>query len=268
MRHRWSEALAVTILLVGPAVCSVALGRSVAVVDVRAQGTAGNADEDGKIWAGVYSAVQAERGQKVYEALCTRCHGLDLLGSKNAGSGPALKDTNFWVSWERAPLSSLLSKIQRTMPYDSPGSLRDDDYTDVLSFVLSQNKFPAGKAELTATVAADTRITRPPGTASEVPNFSLVQVVGCLTESPRGWTLTRATSPQVAREETPTAAAIKDAAGRALGSTELRLIGAGHFKPEAAAGRRVEARGLLSTASDTASIDLLSLQTVSPTCAN
>lgn len=251
-------------MLFVPAVCAVGLGRSVAAVELRAQGTA---DEDAKIWAGVYSTEQAQRGQKVYEALCTRCHGLDLMGSRNAGAGPSLKDTNFWVVWERQPVGAMLSKIQRTMPLDSPGSLRDDDYTDVLSFILAQNRFPAGKAELTAPLAADTRITRPPGTASEVPNFSLVQVVGCLTEdASRGWTLTRATSPQATREETPTAAAIKDAADRALGSTELRLIGAGHFKPEA--GRRVEARGLLNKASETASLDLLSLQTVSPSCAN
>ena len=148
MRTRMRHAVVAALLVGGPALCSAVLGRTVLTTSVHAQ--AAQAD-DAKIWAGVYTAEQAQRGQKAYEAFCTRCHGLDLLGSKNAGSGPALKDANFWVSWERAPLSSILSKIQRTMPYDSPGSLRDDDYTDLLSFILSKNAFPAGKAELAPT---------------------------------------------------------------------------------------------------------------------
>ena len=164
---------------------------------------------------------------------------------------------------------SLLSKIQRTMPYDSPGSLRDDDYTDLLSFILSKNAFPAGKSELVAAGLGDIRVVRPAGTASEVPNFALVQVVGCLAQRPdTGWVLTSATAPQVTRDETPNAAAIKDAVARGLGSAEFRLIGVGHFKPEAAAGQRVEARGLLNKVSDDARLDVLSLQAVSASCAN
>jgi hypothetical protein len=255
------------VLLLGPVVSSLVLGRTFLDTPVHAQ-NAVQAD-DAKIWSGVYTTEQAQRGQKAYEAFCTRCHGLDLLGSRNAGSGPALKDGNFWVSWERAPLSSLLSKIQRTMPYDSPGSLRDDDYTDLLSFILSRNAFPAGKSELAAASVADIRVTRPAGTASEVPNFALVQVVGCLTQGPdRAWILTSATAPQVTRSETSDAAAIKDAAARPLGSAQVRLVGTGHFKPEAAAGQRVEARGLLNKGSDDARLDLLSLQPVSASCAN
>ena len=266
MRTRMRHAVVAALLVGGPALCSAVLGRTVLTTSVHAQ--AAQAD-DAKIWAGVYTAEQAQRGQKAYEAFCTRCHGLDLLGSKNAGSGPALKDSNFWVSWERAPLSSILSKIQRTMPYDSPGSLRDDDYTDLLSFILSKNAFPAGKAELAPTTVADIRVTRPVGTASEVPNFALVQVVGCLTKgADSSWMLTSATAPQVTRSETSDAAAIKDAAARPLGSAQVRLIGAGHFKPEPSTGQRVEARGLLNKGSDDARLDLLSLQAVSASCAN
>jgi len=266
MRTRMRLAIVAALLVGGPALCSAVLGRTVLNTSVHAQ--AAQAD-DAKIWAGVYTAEQAQRGQKAYEAFCTRCHGLDLLGSRNAGSGPALKDVNFWVSWERAPLSSILSKIQRTMPYDSPGSLRDDDYTDLLSFILSKNAFPAGKSELVATGVADIRVTRPVGTASEVPNFALVQVVGCLTKgADSSWVLTSATAPQVTRSETSDAAAIKDAAARTLGSAQVRLIGAGHFKPEPSTGQRVEARGLLNKGSDDARLDLLSLQAVSASCAN
>jgi hypothetical protein len=80
--------------------------------------------------------------------------------------------------------------------------------------------------------------------------------------------LTSATAPQVTRSETSDAGAIKDAAARPLGSAQVRLIGAGHFKPEPAAGKRVEARGLLNKGADDARLDVLSLQPVSASCAN
>jgi len=256
---RLHNALVVALLFAAPVVSSAVLG----------QASQSAPPDDAKIWAGVYTTEQAQRGQKAYEAFCTRCHGLDLLGGRGAGGGPALKDTNFWVSWERAPLSSLLSKIQRTMPYDSPGSLRDDDYTDLLSFVLSKNGFPTGKTSLVAAAVADVRVVRPVGAASEVPNFSLVQVVGCLTQTPdSSWMLTSATAPQLTREEAPNAAAIKDAAGVPLGTAQVRLVGLAHFKPQPSAGRRVEARGLLDKSSDAARLDVLSLQPVSGSCAN
>ena len=266
MRSQLRHALLVAVLVGGPTLGSAVLGGTFLDVPVQAQAQA----DDAKIWSGVYSTQQAQRGEKTYEAFCTRCHGLNLLGGRQgAGGGPALKDTNFWVSWERAPISSLFSKIQRTMPLDSPGSLRDDDYTDLLSFILAQNTFPAGKVELVPAAVADVRIMRPAGAAAEIPNFSLVQVVGCLTQSPdKGWLLTSATAPQATRDEAPSAAAISDAARRPLGSTQLQLIGVGHFKPETSTGRRVEARGLLSKASDDQRLDVLSLQSVSGTCAN
>jgi alcohol dehydrogenase (cytochrome c) len=34
------------------------------------------------------------------------------------------------------------------MPSNAPGSLKPEEYADVLSFVLSSNKYPAGKTEL------------------------------------------------------------------------------------------------------------------------
>jgi mono/diheme cytochrome c family protein len=267
MRHRSHLVVLVATLLCGPSIGSALLGRT--IVDSRLHAQSAQSD-DAKIWAGVFSAEQSQRGQKAYEAFCTRCHGLNLLGGRaGAGGGPSLKDANFWLDWERAPLSSLLSKIQRTMPLDSPGSLRDDDYTDLLSFILSQNSFPSGTTELVAAAVADVRIVRPVGTAAEVPNFALVQVVGCLTPGPdNGWILTSATAPQTTRDDAPNAAAITDAARRPLGSAQLRLIGASHFRPEASTGTRVEARGLVSKATDDMRLDLLSLRTVAASCGN
>jgi mono/diheme cytochrome c family protein len=222
------------------------------------------------IWAGIYSSTQAARGRVVYEAYCTRCHGLNLLGGRQGGAGgPALKDANFWLSWERAPLSSLYSKISRTMPLDSPASLRDDDYSDVLAFILSQNAFPAGNSELTpASDLANIRVLRQSGEVSEAPNFAVVQVVGCLAPGPNNsWMLTRSTTPLATRDEQPTADAVKDAQGLQLGTGSFRLLNLTRFNPTERVGRKVEARGLLNRA-DSADplIDVLSLTTIGPAC--
>jgi hypothetical protein len=205
----------------------------------------------------------------MYEAYCTRCHGLNLLGGRQGnGGGPALKDANFWLNWERAPLASLYSKISRTMPLDAPASLRDDDYLDLLGFILRENAFPAGSSELKPGAMDAFRIVKKDGTASEAPDFSLVQVVGCLVEGQNGtWLLTRTTPPQVTRDEVSGDASLADAATRALGSGTLRLIGARHFQPETQSGKRVEARGLINRVPGDERLDVLSVRSVGAGCA-
>jgi hypothetical protein len=35
-----------------------------------------------------------------------------------------------------------------TMPFDSPGKLTAEQYSDVIAYIFSANKFPAGNTEL------------------------------------------------------------------------------------------------------------------------
>ena len=44
--------------------------------------------------------------------------------------------------------------MRTTMPEDNPGSLKPQQYADILSFVLKLNGFAAGETELTGTDAA------------------------------------------------------------------------------------------------------------------
>jgi mono/diheme cytochrome c family protein len=260
------------LLIAAAALCATTLvwGAMGAGVRAQAPGAAAAAQpSDVRIWAGVYTTAQAGRGRTIYEAYCTRCHGLNLLGGRGAGGGPALKDAGFWLSWERSSLGNLYSKISRTMPLDSPASLRDDDYTDVLAYILAENTFPAGSVEITPTVnLAEIRIMRKAGEVSEAPNFAVVQVVGCLAPGPNStWTLTRASAPLATRDETPSEAALKDAGGLALGTGTFRLVGAGRFDPASRAGQKMEARGLLNRRSESEQIiDVLSLRSVGATC--
>jgi hypothetical protein len=241
------------------ALCGLVL---VASLGGQTQAPPSASDADTKIWAGVYSSAQATRGKGLYEAYCTRCHGIGMLGGRDgAGGGPALAGDNFWLDWERQTLGGLFSKISKTMPNDSPGSLRADDYSDLLAYILEGNKFPAGTAEIPPTGAGleAVRIARMAGDVAEAPNFALVQVVGCLAPgADKTWMLTRTTRPQLTREEVPPAAALKDAETRQLGDGTFRLISVAAFQSSMRPGQRVEARGLLNRVSSETRLDVLS----------
>jgi len=100
------------------------------------------------ITAGVYSAGQASRGQQVYKAQCGACHGNAMEGT----SGPPLAGENFLSNWSAQPLLNLVDKIQKTMPFNLPGSLSRSQSMDLAAYVLQAGKFPAGPTELSEAV--------------------------------------------------------------------------------------------------------------------
>src|SRR5438876_62016 len=89
---------------------------------------------------GVYSPAQAARGQQLYKTECAACHGVAMDGA----SGPPLTGDNFLSNWSAQPLKSLVDKIQKTMPFNLPGSLSRSQSTDLVAQVLQAGKFPAG----------------------------------------------------------------------------------------------------------------------------
>jgi len=96
------------------------------------------------VTAGVYSAPQAARGAQLYVAQCGSCHGRALDGAV----GPPLIGDGFLANWSARPLAELVDKIQKTMPFEQPGSLSRQQSADLLAYVLQAGKFPAGPAEL------------------------------------------------------------------------------------------------------------------------
>ena len=99
---------------------------------------------------GVYSGAQATRGQAVYKTQCAECHGNALEGTV----GSPLAGDSFLSDWSARPLSALVDKIQKTMPFSAPGSLSRQQSTDLTAYMLQVGKFRAGGAELTdATLA-------------------------------------------------------------------------------------------------------------------
>jgi mono/diheme cytochrome c family protein len=113
---------------------------------------------------GVYSTTQASRGQPVYTTQCAECHGPALEGS----SGPPLAGDAFVAGWSARPLSDLVDKIQKTMPFSLPGSLSRQQSIDLVAYILQSGKFPAGPADLTDAVSSQVAFAaaRPPAAPS------------------------------------------------------------------------------------------------------
>jgi len=114
------------------------------------------AQDKKSVWAGVYSAKQAEHGSELYASTCATCHGADLEGIEQA---PTLAGGTFAQRWDGTTLRKLFERIQE-MPPDAPAKrLSDQESVDVLAFLLSSNKMPAGATALVADKNALAQIT-------------------------------------------------------------------------------------------------------------
>jgi mono/diheme cytochrome c family protein len=100
---------------------------------------------------GIYADEQAQRGQKVFADSCAVCHGDKLEGTTTGG--PTLSGKDFINGWKGMTAGDLFDKISMDMPSNAPGSLKPDQYADVMAYVLSVNKYPAGKTPLPSSAA-------------------------------------------------------------------------------------------------------------------
>jgi len=124
----------ITSLLVGMCAC---LGG--AIRSARAAGPAKTTLD------GVFTDAQAARGKADYNTSCGTCHMEDLSGS---GQALPLAGDAFMDVWEGQTVADLLGLVQGTMPQDKPGTLTSQEALDIITYLLQQNKFPAGKDEL------------------------------------------------------------------------------------------------------------------------
>jgi mono/diheme cytochrome c family protein len=98
---------------------------------------------------GVYTAEQAKRGETVYKEQCASCHGDMLEGS---GPMPPLTGADFSKNWQGKTVADLFEKTHGSMPATAPGSLTPQQTADILAYMFSVAKYPAGAAELSSTV--------------------------------------------------------------------------------------------------------------------
>jgi mono/diheme cytochrome c family protein len=97
------------------------------------------------VWDGVYTAEQAKRGEGRYNQLCASCHGDSLGGGESA---PPLAGGEFLANWNGLTVGDLFERTRKTMPQSKPGSLTREQNAEILAYVFSANRFPAGKTEL------------------------------------------------------------------------------------------------------------------------
>ena len=102
---------------------------------------AGKAQEPSKsVKAGVYTEAQAGRGEALFRTNCASCHAPNRF-----------TDDLFYMSFAGKPLFEMYDVISDTMPEDNPGSLKPQEYADVITYLLKLNKFPEGRDELPPT---------------------------------------------------------------------------------------------------------------------
>jgi len=68
--------------------------------------------------------------------------------------GPPLAGPAFMANWSERPLSEVADKIQKTMPFEKPGSLSKQQSADLTAYILQTGKFPSGQSELTEATLA------------------------------------------------------------------------------------------------------------------
>jgi hypothetical protein len=126
--------------------------------------------------------------------------------------------------------------------------------------MLRSNGFPAGSTELTAERVAAVQILPKEG-AGELPNNTLVRIVGCLARSGNEWTLTNATAP-VRTEKTQ---ADPGDAAVALGTRSFAL----KFvltKLDPFVGQRMSAAGMLIGVGGVNGLNVAVVSRVAETC--
>jgi len=96
------------------------------------------------------------QGEKVYQAQCLACHGVNLeggLGPALAGGVGSLKSDKplktIGSYWPYA--TTLFDYIRRSMPFQAPQSMSNEDVYAVTAYLLHKN----GIVPATATVGAD-----------------------------------------------------------------------------------------------------------------
>ncbi len=87
---------------------------------------------------GIYSAVQASKGKKVYQSQCAMCHGQKLEGV----NAPALIGTDLIGKF--ASVADLYSLISTTMPPQAAGQLEEKKYLGIIAYILEVNGAAAG----------------------------------------------------------------------------------------------------------------------------
>lgn len=122
-----------------------------ATADESARATARN--ETTSIWNAVFTKTQAQRGKAAYTGPCSQCHGHKLDGAPDDPdmfSTPPLAGPKFLRDWDGRSLAALYEYTRMTMPENNPSYLSDQEFVDIVAYMLLASGVPAGGEDLPA----------------------------------------------------------------------------------------------------------------------
>jgi len=207
------------------------------------------------VWDGVFTDAQADRATGIFSQSCERCHTLTSEGTR------PLSGDKFWEGYTQKTVGDLLNFVKTNMPNGQGGSLPGPTYNDLVALILKSNGFPAGKTEVTPETVANVQIIPKDG-PGELPNNTLVRVVGCLApKSGSDWTLTSATTPQRIDKTGP----VPEDATRPLGDRTVTLKFVLN-RLDTFVGQRMAVTGILIGAGGVNGINVATVNRVAEAC--
>ena len=207
------------------------------------------------VWDGVYTDAQADRATGIFSQSCERCHTLTSEGTR------PLSGDKFWEGYTQKTVGDLLNFVKTNMPNGQGGSLPGPTYNDLVALILKSNGFPAGKTEVTPETVANVQIIPKDG-PGELPNNTLVRVVGCLApKSGSDWTLSSATTPQRIDKTGP----VPEDATRPLGDRTVTLKFVLN-RLDTFVGQRMAVTGILIGAGGVNGINVATVNRVAEAC--
>ncbi|OLL31327.1 cytochrome C [Burkholderia sp. SRS-W-2-2016] len=93
---------------------------------------------------------QVAHGEHLYADSCAKCHGEKLEGI----TAPALNGPSFApAANSHLTIGGIYQYMSTNMPADKPGKMSDEEYADLMAFLLYTNGYDTGDAKLTAQAA-------------------------------------------------------------------------------------------------------------------
>jgi mono/diheme cytochrome c family protein len=91
----------------------------------------------------LFTEAQAARGEDVYQRVCIECHEkLEYTGA------------DFRTKWNNKPVFDLYDLLRSTMPDENPGILSNQEYIDVIGYMMKLNGVRPGATPLPTDGAA------------------------------------------------------------------------------------------------------------------
>ena len=93
----------------------------------------------GSVLDGIFTVRQASRGGTTFQQVCVACHSINDF-----------KGARFRLVWVGRTVGELFFVMSTLMPEGNPGSLSPEEYANIVSYMLSENGYPAGEVDLAA----------------------------------------------------------------------------------------------------------------------